>query len=243
MSSVIELFRVGEDWLCAKRCFHFFTFIFITQMLADSCFALHFQFRFLSLSAGVWVLLLSCSKVFIVSEQVKNKGIKSFSYSTSLLVEQDEFVEFWSSAQRHCHQILFCNLAWLISFLLIVFVYMFVLYCIVLYLSIYIAPLAVHTNQRRSQCERPTEKIEVLRQRKEALGAPVNKQERVKEGSWFHSSGPMKAKVRILAIAVLARGTKRSCRFNERSGRREVADAGSRIRSHRYLGAWPVNDR
>src|ERR1043165_5899834 len=104
------------------------------------------------------------------------------------------------------------------------------LYCIVLYLSIYIAPLAVHTNQRRSQCERPREKKEVFRQRKEALGPPFNKQERVKGGSWFHSAGPMKAKAHVLAIAVL--GTKRSCRFSERSGRREVAEAGSRIRSH-----------
>src|SRR6218665_1938974 len=33
-----------------------------------------------------------------------------------------------------------------------------VLYCIVLYLYIYIAPLAVHTNQKRFQCERPREK-------------------------------------------------------------------------------------
>src|SRR5688572_10380041 len=80
-------------------------------------------------------------------------------------------------------------------------------YCIVLYLSIYIAPLTVHTNQRRSQCERPREKKEVFRQRKEALGPPVNKQERVKGGSWFHSAGPMNAKARVLAIAVLARGT------------------------------------
>src|SRR5688572_11616191 len=35
--------------------------------------------------------------------------------------------------------------------------------CIVLYLSIYIAPLEVHTNQRRSQYERPREKKEVFR--------------------------------------------------------------------------------
>src|SRR6218665_3062017 len=32
------------------------------------------------------------------------------------------------------------------------------LYCIVLYLCIYIALLAVHTNQKRFQCERPREK-------------------------------------------------------------------------------------
>ena len=123
------------------------------------------------------------------------------------------------------------------------FYYPHIVHCIVLYLSIYIAPLTMHINQRRSQCEKPREKKEVFRQRKEALGPLVNKQERVKGGSWFHSAGPMKAKARVLAIAVLARGTKRSCRFNERSGRREVAEAGSRIRSHRYLGAWPVKDR
>ena len=35
------------------------------------------------------------------------------------------------------------------------------LYCIVLYLYIYIALLAVHTNQKRFQCERPREKREV----------------------------------------------------------------------------------
>src|SRR6218665_2894931 len=38
-----------------------------------------------------------------------------------------------------------------------------VLYCIVLYLYIYIALLAVHTNQKRFQCERPREKRAVLR--------------------------------------------------------------------------------
>jgi len=49
------------------------------------------------------------------------------------------------------------------------------LYCIVSYLYIYIALLAVHTNQKRFQCERPREKRAVLRERKEALGSPVNK--------------------------------------------------------------------
>jgi len=36
------------------------------------------------------------------------------------------------------------------------------LYCIVLYLYIYIALLAVHINQKRFQCERPREKRAVL---------------------------------------------------------------------------------
>src|SRR5688572_8356431 len=115
--------------------------------------------------------------------------------------------------------------------------------CIVLYLNLYSASRSAPQSEAL-QYERPREKTEAFRQRKEALGPPpVNKQERVKGGSWFNSAGPMKAKVRVLAIAVPARGTKRSCRFNERSGRREVADAGSRIRSHKYLGARPVCDR
>src|SRR6218665_2006337 len=40
--------------------------------------------------------------------------------------------------------------------------YCIVLYCIVLYLYIYIALPAVHTNQKRFQCERPREKRTVL---------------------------------------------------------------------------------
>src|SRR6218665_4033990 len=66
---------------------------------------------------------------------------------------------------------------------------MIVLYCIVLYLYIYIALLAVHTNQKRFQCERPREKRAVLRVRKEALGSPVNKVDREERRSWFQSEG------------------------------------------------------
>src|SRR6218665_2418640 len=57
----------------------------------------------------------------------------------------------------------------------------------VLYLYIYIALLAVHTNQKRFQCKRPREKRAVLRERKEALGSPVNKVEREEGRSWFQS--------------------------------------------------------
>src|SRR6218665_635141 len=71
------------------------------------------------------------------------------------------------------------------------------LYCIVLYLYIYIALLAEHTNQKRFQCERPREKRAVLRERKEALGSPVNKVDRVEGRSWFQSEGPMIAKARV----------------------------------------------
>src|SRR6218665_2966155 len=72
-----------------------------------------------------------------------------------------------------------------------------VLYCILFYLSIYIALLAVHTNQKRFQCERPREKRAVLRERKEALGSPVNKVDRVVRRSWFQSEGSMIAKARV----------------------------------------------
>ena len=65
------------------------------------------------------------------------------------------------------------------------------MYCIVLYLYIYIALLAVHTNQKRVQCERPREKRTVLRERKEALGSPVNKVDPVEGKSWFQSEGPL----------------------------------------------------
>src|SRR6218665_1795669 len=52
-------------------------------------------------------------------------------------------------------------------------------YCRVVYLYIYIALHAVHTNQKHFQCKRPREKRAVLRERKEALGSPVSKVDRV----------------------------------------------------------------
>ena len=70
---------------------------------------------------------------------------------------------------------------------------MIVLYCIALYLYIYIALLAVHTNQKRCQCDRPREKRAVLRERTEALGSPVNTVDRIKGGSWFQSAALRRA--------------------------------------------------
>ena len=57
--------------------------------------------------------------------------------------------------------------------------------CIVLNLYIYIALLAVLTHLRRCQCKRPSEKRAVLIERREALGSPVNKVDRVEGRSWF----------------------------------------------------------
>jgi len=60
-----------------------------------------------------------------------------------------------------------------------------------LYLYIYIALLAVHTNQKHFQRERPRENRAVLRERVEALGSPVIKVDSVEGWSWFQSAGPM----------------------------------------------------
>ena len=43
----------------------------------------------------------------------------------------------------------------------------------------------------------------------------------------------------VWTIVVLTRGTKRSLRWEERRGRREEAEIGSRMWSQRYLGAEP----
>ena len=82
-------------------------------------------------------------------------------------------------------------------------------HCIYLFSDNYnsLALLAVHTNQKRFQCERPREKRAVLRERKEALGSPVHKVDRVEGRSWFQSEGLMIAKARVWAIEVLACGT------------------------------------
>jgi len=58
-----------------------------------------------------------------------------------------------------------------------------VLYCIIFYLNIYIALLTGHNNQKRFQGKILRERRAVLRERKEALGSPVNKVNRVEGGS------------------------------------------------------------
>jgi len=53
-----------------------------------------------------------------------------------------------------------------------------VLYCIVS-IHLYVALPAVHTNQKRFQCERPKEKRAVLRERKEARGTSCTEPHRI----------------------------------------------------------------
>ena len=80
-------------------------------------------------------------------------------------------------------------------------------HCIV---SIHLYSASCSAHQSEALPVRETQKEErVLRERKEALGSPVNKVDRVEGRSWFQSEGPMIAKARVLAIEVLAHGTKR----------------------------------
>lgn len=60
----------------------------------------------------------------------------------------------------------------------------------------------MRTNQKRFQCSLFQEK------RRRGTWLTSGKEERVEEGSWFQSSEPMKAKARVQATGVLARGQK-----------------------------------
>ena len=63
--------------------------------------------------------------------------------------------------------------------------YCIVLYCIVLSLYTYIAFLAVHTNQKRFQCERPREESSLKRTKRDTW-LPVNNEELVNAGCWHY---------------------------------------------------------
>src|SRR6218665_21138 len=65
------------------------------------------------------------------------------------------------------------------------------LQCIVLYLYIYIELFRVNNNQKHFPCKRSREKRAVLREQKEALGSPVNKEDH------YHSAESMIAKARV----------------------------------------------
>src|SRR6218665_2954898 len=60
-----------------------------------------------------------------------------------------------------------------------------IMYCILIYISL----LAVHTSEKRFQCEKPRENRAVKRGRKEALGSAVNKVDRIEGKSWFQNEG------------------------------------------------------
>src|SRR6218665_2180918 len=71
-----------------------------------------------------------------------------------------------------------------------------VLYCIVS-IHLYSAACSAHQSEALPVRETQREKRAVLRERKEALGSPVNKVDRVEGRSWFQSEGPMIAKARV----------------------------------------------
>ena len=71
--------------------------------------------------------------------------------------------------------------------------YFILLYCIV---SIHLHSASCSAQQSEALPVRETQRA-VLRERKEALGSPVNKVDRVEGRSWFQSEGPMIAKARV----------------------------------------------
>src|SRR6218665_1266412 len=79
-------------------------------------------------------------------------------------------------------------------------------YCIVLYLCIYTMLLAVHTNQKRFQCERSREK------------RAVNKVDRVEGRIWFQSAGPTIAKACVCYLRERHTHTERQREGRERVG-------------------------
>lgn len=101
---------------------------------------------------------------------------------------------------------------------------------IVLYSQISKVPLREQPNQRFSQCRVPRKERKVFRVRAETAIPPVKIMEHVIEVRSFQSKGPTNA-TQCWALAVQARGTKRSCRSTERRGRPEAANGGLRIKS------------
>ena len=115
------------------------------------------------------------------------------------------------------------------------------LYCIA---SIHLYSASCSAHQSDALPVRETQREESsLERTKRGTWLSSYKVDRVEGRRWFQSEGPMIAKARVWAIEVLARGTKRSWRSSERSGRREMAEEGRRIRSRKYLGAWPICER
>jgi len=110
-------------------------------------------------------------------------------------------------------------------------------FCVVLYSSIYIAPSAAVDQQRRFWFDYLQEKRQVLRTDKEVERLDDKKEARADGGRRFRREGPITEKDLDLAIVALVRGTKSSRLSRERRGRRDETEVGSRMASHRYLGA------
>src|SRR6218665_360654 len=115
-----------------------------------------------------------------------------------------------------------------------------ILYCIVvLYSSIYIAPLNSHRQREALLVRLAPRKRQVLRSDKDVERSDDKREARAEGGRRFQREGAITAKDLDMAILLLIRGTKSSRLSRERRGRRDVAEVGSRMASRRYLGATP----
>ena len=112
-------------------------------------------------------------------------------------------------------------------------------YCIVLYSSIYIAPLNSHRQTEALLVRLPPINETSFRSDKDLERLDDRREARAEGGRRFQREGAITAKDLDMATAVLVRGTNSSCLSMERRGRRDEAEAGSRMASRRYLGATP----
>jgi len=101
-----------------------------------------------------WHMLYLQRHLVMISLLCKGLGVSKTQDQKFVLVKN---VPSLTTAFAQClYQISFLNALQLLN------IACHLVFCIVLYLCIYIALLAVHTNQRRFQCERPSEKRAVL---------------------------------------------------------------------------------
>ena len=85
-----------------------------------------------------------------------------------------------------------------------------------------------------------SKKREVLRSDKDVKRLDDKKEARAEGGRRLQREGPITEKDLDMAMVVVVQGTKSSCLYRERRGRRDEAEVGSRMASRGYLGATPI---
>src|SRR6218665_215168 len=102
--------------------------------------------------------------------------------------------------------------------------------CIVLYLSIYIAPLNSHGQKEALLVQLAPRKETSFNSDKDVERLDDKRKARAKGGRRFQREEPITEKDLDMVMVVLVRGTKSSRLSKERRGRRHEAEVGSRWR-------------
>ena len=107
----------------------------------------------------------------------------------------------------------------------------------ILFIHLYMVPLAVETNQRRPPVQLSPGKRNDLRRRGVEENEPERIWARIFTGSQFHNRGPAEAKAQCCEVDVLHWGT-RLLWSKERSGRSKIAESGRMSRGERTKAPW-----